>query len=420
MVHDQGTCALQRGDYARARALARREPRAIPRARLRTQNVGGVLIDLGILALHEHRYRESVTLFVESLERVLTRGTARKRRRCRYEASPPRRRSEEISSRRPACSAQPRRSEEQTGGRAATRMRRSAFAEAMAPVVDRADEPEIAAAWAAGRAMSETDAAAFALATVAELAPRSSRQWRKWRRPVKIIAAPAAFTAAITSSSRFEPPGWIERGHARVERELRAVGEREERVAREHRAGRVVAELARLLERDPHRVDAAHLAGADPDRLQALREHDRVRAHVLAHAPGEQQVAPLLLADAAGDDASSAGGRRRRRRAPGRAGRRARACSRARPASPSRRSRSPEDPQRRLRAQRRRAPRRRSRARAAPRRTARRSARPSAAADRPVQHEHAAERRHRVGRERELVGLLDRARDRDAARVRRA
>ena len=174
---------------------------------------------------------------------------------------------------------------------------RSAFAEALAPVVDRADEPEIAAAWAAGRAMSESEAAAYALAAVAEQAPAlACGQCRKWRRPVRIIAAPAAFTAAITSSSRFEPPGWISAAMPGVERDRRAVGEREERVAREHRAGRVVAELAGLLERDPHRVDAAHLAGADADRLQALREHDRVRAHVLADAPGEQQVAPLLLA----------------------------------------------------------------------------------------------------------------------------
>jgi hypothetical protein len=43
---------------------------------------------------------------------------------------------------------------------------RSAYEEAVALVVDRTDEPEIAAAWAAGRAMSESDAAAFALAAV--------------------------------------------------------------------------------------------------------------------------------------------------------------------------------------------------------------------------------------------------------------
>ena len=60
--------------------------------------------------------------------------------------------------------------------------------------------------------------------------------------------------------------------------------------------------LARLLERDPHRVDAAHLAGADADRLQALRDHDRVRRDVLADAPREQQVAPLLLGRRCRDD----------------------------------------------------------------------------------------------------------------------
>jgi hypothetical protein len=33
------------------------------------------------------------------------------------------------------------------------------------------------------------------------------------------------------------------------------------------------------------------LAGADADRLEALREDDRVRTDVLARTPGEQQVA---------------------------------------------------------------------------------------------------------------------------------
>ena len=45
---------------------------------------------------------------------------------------------------------------------------RLALANAVASVVDRVDEPEIAAAWAAGRAMNEADAAAYALATVAK------------------------------------------------------------------------------------------------------------------------------------------------------------------------------------------------------------------------------------------------------------
>ena len=54
----------------------------------------------------------------------------------------------------------------------------------MAPVVDRADEPEIAAAWAAGRAMSESDAAAYALATVAARVRRLTAQRRLRERRV--------------------------------------------------------------------------------------------------------------------------------------------------------------------------------------------------------------------------------------------
>src|SRR3546814_15746326 len=34
-------------------------------------------------------------------------------------------------------------------------------------------------------------------------------QWRKWRIPVNTMARPAWSAAAITSSSRREPPGWI-------------------------------------------------------------------------------------------------------------------------------------------------------------------------------------------------------------------
>jgi hypothetical protein len=63
-----------------------------------------------------------------------------------------------------------------------------------------------------------------------------------------------------------------------------------------------VAELGGLLDRDPHRVDTAHLAGADPDRLQVLRQHDRVRRDVLADAPGENEIAPLRLGQLAGHE----------------------------------------------------------------------------------------------------------------------
>jgi hypothetical protein len=46
-----------------------------------------------------------------------------------------------------------------------------AYDECSAPVRERVREPELAAAWAAGRALSEEDAAAYARMTVAELAP---------------------------------------------------------------------------------------------------------------------------------------------------------------------------------------------------------------------------------------------------------
>src|ERR687887_241977 len=39
--------------------------------------------------------------------------------------------------------------------------------------------------------------------------PSPLTQWRKWRRPVKSIVMPCSSAAAITSSSRTEPPGWI-------------------------------------------------------------------------------------------------------------------------------------------------------------------------------------------------------------------
>ena len=42
-------------------------------------------------------------------------------------------------------------------------------------------------------------------------------QWKKWRVPVRYIVTPAACAAAITSSSRTEPPGCTTARHAGVE-----------------------------------------------------------------------------------------------------------------------------------------------------------------------------------------------------------
>ena len=51
-----------------------------------------------------------------------------------------------------------------------------------------------------------------------------------------------------------------DRRRARVEGDLRAVGEGEEGVGGEGRSCGVVSELGRLLDRDPHRVDSVRLA----------------------------------------------------------------------------------------------------------------------------------------------------------------
>src|SRR6476659_7016394 len=66
--------------------------------------------------------------------------------------------------------------------------------------------------------------------------------------------------------------GLDDRRHTSVERELRAVREREERIGREHRAREIVPVLARFVDRDPDGVDAAHLPRSDADRREILRD----------------------------------------------------------------------------------------------------------------------------------------------------
>ena len=119
-------------------------------------------------------------------------------------------------------------------------------------------------------------------------------QWRKWRRLVKTIAMPAASAASTTSASRREPPGWMIAVDARLDRDLGAVGEREERVGGQHGA-RPATPAATC-----RRPGARSRRGSSgrrrcPTVASSVREHDRVGAHVLADAPGEQQVAPLLV-----------------------------------------------------------------------------------------------------------------------------
>src|SRR6266545_3825267 len=100
----------------------------------------------------------------------------------------------------------------------------------------------------------------------------------------------------------FGAAGLDDRRDAARQRLLRPVGEGEEGIGRERRSFEVVFEPLRFVQGDPYRINAALLPTADPDRLQVLRDHDRIRPDVLGDAPREHDIAPLLLGQRSGDD----------------------------------------------------------------------------------------------------------------------
>ena len=124
------------------------------------------------------------------------------------------------------------------------------------------------------------------------------------------IAAPAASTAACDFGVAPRAAGLDDHGDPGVERELRAVREGEERVAREHRALRVSWPSSRAFS-SAIRTASTRLIWPAPIPIVCWLsgEHDRVRRHVLADAPREEDVVPGVLGDSAADDAH-------RRRAP--------------------------------------------------------------------------------------------------------
>src|SRR4029077_8604178 len=72
-IGTRGTCALERGDYARARTLLEE---SLGRARELgyEHGIGDASYNLGLVTLHERRYEESIPLFVESLDVALRHG----------------------------------------------------------------------------------------------------------------------------------------------------------------------------------------------------------------------------------------------------------------------------------------------------------------------------------------------------------
>jgi tetratricopeptide (TPR) repeat protein len=167
VVHDRGCIAVQRGDYVRAHVLLNE---GLERAEQLGYSdfVGSTLLDLGILALHERRYSDSVPLFVKSLENALTHGMRPNimvSLRGLAAAAAMRRQLEPAARLLGASEALEGQFGEQLWG-----YEQAAFAEVVT-AVDRADEPSIAPARKAGRAMSEADAVEYALAWVADQPP---------------------------------------------------------------------------------------------------------------------------------------------------------------------------------------------------------------------------------------------------------
>ena len=120
--------------------------------------------------------------------------------------------------------------------------------------------------------------------------------------PVKTIASPASSAAAITSSSRIEPPGWItavapastaaSRPSAKGKKASEATAEP---IVRGSGPAGLLGGVLRLPGGDAGGFEPVHLAGADAGGGAVLGIDDRVRLDVLGDRPGEQAVGQLLL-----------------------------------------------------------------------------------------------------------------------------
>ncbi len=168
---DRAIFMLRRGDYSRARELLN-ESIAWARASGSDYDLLPVLLDLGILELRERRHADAVTLFAEGLNIGVKQGLLHAiSQSLRGLAATEAAGGQLDAAARMIGAAE--RIDKQTGFGVflADESERAVLDDATAPVHDRADEPAIAAAWAAGRAMSESDAAAYALAIVAARVP---------------------------------------------------------------------------------------------------------------------------------------------------------------------------------------------------------------------------------------------------------
>jgi predicted ATPase/class 3 adenylate cyclase len=167
-THNRALAAIAAGEYARARPLLEQSLAAAERQGS-DQHAGNALGDLGVLDLYERRYDEAAPLFVRALESALRTGW---RMNVVYSllglATTAAAGGDLERAARLLGASESIQEEigEQVQGYAVR-----VFAETTTLVHARLDEPPIGAAYNAGRAMSQADAAASALAPLAEQAP---------------------------------------------------------------------------------------------------------------------------------------------------------------------------------------------------------------------------------------------------------
>jgi predicted ATPase/class 3 adenylate cyclase len=168
LMHDDGLRAIDTGDYPRARAAL---DASLERARAMSarDEICNDLTDLGVLALYERRFDDALRLFGESLPLARQSswdilvawglwGIG-----CGLAAAGDLRSAARLFGAAEAL--------HERLGQPIEPWAVRAYAEGSAPVRERLGEDDLAAAWAAGRALNEADAAAYALQTVTEPLP---------------------------------------------------------------------------------------------------------------------------------------------------------------------------------------------------------------------------------------------------------
>ena len=121
---------------------------------------------------------------------------------------------------------------------------------------------------------------------------RPRGQCRKWRRPVRTITAPAASTAAITSSSRTLPPGWMN-ALTPASSSSSTPSANGKNASEAHDGAHDGSDG--LLDGEARRVDTRLLTGADADGRQArarARSHSSGRAWPRARRTAGRPTAP--------------------------------------------------------------------------------------------------------------------------------